>query len=276
MIQYFTKKWLQALLASIVVCVVYLFSCGQDPEYRFSVSAIKSTTPNRLEWDSAIKLPEGAFSQPYFLAGRGYLSYRFNSQDKAFCLSFIRHPRLVKQKMREQKLYASYMLAWELLKEETGLISLHLNKTKERDNVTLFDANKRAHEIDVNATQYLLQYRAANVKETIEQRMLEGKQEAAKACLDKIISLLVSCSNKGIVNTYGFSRNKMNIGLFNERAIFLDCGGFRFKPKSKVRSLLVKNYKVLRPINKWLMLHYPELSIYLHEKMKDEYMRCKK
>ena len=146
--------------------------------------------------------------------GSGARCYVFISEDRSAVIKFFKHhhmrPRHIIHKIPLTKglekkrakvigipekmlfaLFTSCKLANEHLKEESGLIGVHLNKTKDfNQSLTLIDKLGIRHEIDPNTVEFIIQKKAQPIFKKIAQLMKQGNicgaKQAVRAYLDLI------------------------------------------------------------------------------------------
>jgi len=123
-------------------------------------------------------------AQPFSYYNSGAQMYAFISADRTTIIKFFKHHHmrrdhpihkiplpsgLDKQRKKvignpEKKIEAvfnSCKMAYQNLREESGLLAIHLNKTHEYDTpLLLIDKLGIQHEIDLNQTEFVLQKRA--------------------------------------------------------------------------------------------------------------------
>ena len=168
------------------ICLTLLISfllqrfCYKKTDGFALYKVLSSLTPN-----SAWQLPplaeeekknlETLFDQPFYYLGKGAQAYVFASEDGQSVIKFCRFDHLrpslffancifpfVYEKTRIEKMwqkrgrlemeFGSYKIAFEQMKEETGLIYLHLNKTYTFRNkkITFYDKIGVAHKLDLD------------------------------------------------------------------------------------------------------------------------------
>jgi hypothetical protein len=206
--------------------------------------------------------------QPYSFVGRGYSTYIFSSQDGAYRLSFLKQVTSLSEK-KKNALLTSYKLASTLLQEEVGFISLQLQPSGLRKPMTLIAA-ERTFEIDPNQTQFFIQVEPRDVKKHIEELMQEQKVSDAKMVVEQVIALVRSLSDKKVLVAYDKGKKYLNIGLHGDKAMLIDCGKLTLYPKKTTEQLFLVNLHLCKPLNKWLMLHYPVLSSHFHALCKEQ------
>src|SRR5579872_2014639 len=149
----FKKKGVKLLLMLLVFFAVKWFCDLKTGEFRYY--EILSSMASQTKWESAPLSSEEQklLDQPFTFLGKGDQSYAFLGQDQKTVLKFFRHDHLgprkflrtlplpaTLDKLRQEflawrsrydltPLFDSAKLAFDELKEETGLIGLHLNKS---------------------------------------------------------------------------------------------------------------------------------------------------
>ncbi len=161
----------------------------------------------------------------------------------------------------------SWKVAFENLKDETGLIFVHLNKTDDlHKKLTIFDKLGVEHQIDADQTEFCIQYRA----EMLCDLLLEFKQnndlKGAQALIDRLLGLIISEYARGLAdNDHALMQNT---GVVNGNPIHIDVGQFVISEEAKEpvfyhQELVTKTYK----FKHWLFENYPELGTYLDQRL---------
>ena len=219
----------------------------------FSIASLESQFPSAPEWNIEDLAPEEkveldkALSQPYHYLGFGGQCYAFESQDQKYVIKFFKHRfnrfqlKLIENSLLKPfgfyKIYnrflskhvrdfTSYKIAYDLLKKQTALLYIHLNKTSHlHKKLTLSDKIHIFHEIDLDQTEFLLQKKAQLVHPWIEEKIKEGNLTAIRKGIRSIFELIVSRCKMGIYDED--PKIHCNIGLLEEEAIFIDVGRFK-------------------------------------------------
>lgn len=255
---------------------------------------LESSMPNKALWETApLSLQEEQkieqiLSQPFFFLEGGGQSYAFLSQDGQTVLKFFRHDhpyspkrlleyvrfpfgwapawdslrlKLLDYKSRKDisPLLNSSKLAYDELKEETGLLYIHLNKTNAKfKKVVVVDRIGVHHSIDLDATEFILQKKVNLLFPSIQALMQEQREAEAKALIDSLILCLEHSCQKGIGNTDGAL--KRNFGCIEGRTLCLDFGSLIRDPSLqnplKAQEEIIK--KTAR-LARWLKKYYPTL-----------------
>ncbi len=248
-----------------VICVCVCFSlagwfCRKQTD-GFTILKISSNLSYHTEWETphtAVEKTEllQIFKQPFTYLAKGDQCFVFVSEDRKYVLKFFRQShmrapfwvrmlpyfmqevRLKETLKRESKLtsdFLSYRIAFDELKEETGLVFLHLNKTDDlKTSVTVVDKLHIAHQISLDTTEFLVQKCAKPLYPAIEEMILEGKIDAAKATLAKLVQLLLKVRyEKGIADNDPDLNT--NFGCIGDTPVQIDVGRFK---KSEMRKSL--------------------------------------
>ena len=108
-----------------------------------------------------------------------------------------RAKKIWKKEYKLQRDFESYRMAFDELKEETGLVLVHLNPTdwigKE---IMISDKSNVKHAIALDRFNFILQRRADLVYPTIDRLVGEGNIDGAKQALSSILDLFVSRCQK--------------------------------------------------------------------------------
>lgn len=259
----------------------------------FQTVKIISDIPYSLEWETgsiaskdSSKLQE-LFSQPFHYLDSGGQSYAFLSQDEKVVLKLFKmhHLRqypwlyrthlpglldsyriqfLLYQKQKLQRAFSSSTIAYNALKEETGLLYLNLNVPRADFatlRIKLIDKLGIAHELDLCHIPFVLQYRADNAFKTLRVHLGHKDIPAAKQVIKEIIDCLKARYQKGIKDLDPALRR--NIGLIKDRAIAIDIGAF-FQTDVPMSQEEMKQELTddTRRMRKWLKKRSLELTAY--------------
>jgi hypothetical protein len=240
-------------------------------------------TPNSEE-DHAIK---NALNQPYRYLGKGAQSYVFASDDGLYVLKFFRHDHmriepwhflLTKEHRKErqalstmklEKDFTSYKIAYETLKDETGLIYLHLNKTDDLHiEILIYDKIGVRHTINLDQMEFFLQKKVEPFFPSLEKWISENNLPLAKQALTELIALLKNRFEKRIYDKDPDLNT--NFGFLNGHPIQLDAGRFkndRFYSNNQVYKPQI--WKITDNLKQWLDVHHEELSVHLQKELQN-------
>jgi hypothetical protein len=226
-----------------------LFFCCRSTG--FSVDKISSnfTFDPRWEIDSISdkqreQLAQKAFPQTYYYLAAGNHCYAFISEDRQYVLKFFKMQSLFPKgwmgsfplsllrhfgfrqesnnKLFSERLFASYKDAYESLRKETGLIYLHLNKTRDFGSyVTLIDSKGKKHVVELDTMVYIVQKRATRIFDHLKELVDQDRHADLKASIRSFLRLIAVRCEKGFVNHDMNIRN--NFGYIGNTAIQFDC-----------------------------------------------------
>jgi hypothetical protein len=257
----------------------------------FTLQGIRSDLPFHPEWEVSSS-PEDPtelkkiFNQPYHFLNKGAQCYAFISQDEHYVIKFFRfshlrspvwlrklptpaflqkfkHRKILKRESKLYKDFTSYLLAYHYLKEDTGLIYLHLNKTDHlHRSLKIYDKLQIGHTIDLDQFEFLVQKKATLIYPSLEQWIENKKWNEAKKGLKSLISLLKKRLDQGIYDKDPDLNT--NFGFINEQAVQIDIGrfktGLQFRPQDELA-------RITDHLCQWLEAKAPELSIFLKEEI---------
>lgn len=290
----FLPKLLRRVLF-LAIFILSLYGLGRL-YYRltdgFTVSNITSDFPYQPEWEVAPLLENEkatfgeAINQPYTYLGKGCQSYVFASKDGQYVIKFFKyqryrlHPWLTYfpplpaiVKYRQEKLekkwnklngfVKSWKLVFENLKEETGLIFVHLNKTTHlQHQLTIYDKIGRKHLVDLDQMEFCIQRRATMLCDTLLDYKAKKDLIGAQQLIHKLLHLILSEYARGFAdNDHALMQNT---GVVDGRPVHIDVGQFvKQSPVNISQELFTKTYK----FKIWLRTHYPELGDYLEKEL---------
>jgi len=252
-----------------------------DPHWEIPVSKQK-----QVEIDTLLQMP-------YCYLGKGKQCVAFESSDQRYVIKLLLQKKLRLQDAlhalpdffpfslykaqkakyratRKKMLLESFKIAYEIIPEHTGIVFLHLNPTpKKYSKMCFIDSKQNPETLDVNALQFVVQKKARLIKPTICAYMWQGDIDKAKRVLDQAFDLLFQCAKKGVHDLdTGLVRNN-NIGLLDDRAIYIDIGKLRYMPDIRKKHFFIKDLNRLKPLHTWLKKYYPELAEYYQLRQKE-------
>lgn len=262
----------------------------------FRVYKIHSYLPYDTRWEIAPlaevqrKEVDAALAQEFRYLGNGLQCYAFASADDRYVLKVFKHhhmrpkswlnqirlPGLLDIKRQQiirsrerrcENSFKSYKIAYNCLKEETGIIYIHLNKTSEFSHLLkLIDNIGIKHTVDLNQVEFILQKKAEPFFPILEKHILTKNDTEAKKCLDSLILLIIGRSKKGIADKDPVVWR--NFGFAGNRAVEIDVGSFVEDPYA-AKPYWLKNelfYETLE-VRKWLQTHAPHLHSYFEQQI---------
>ncbi len=288
------NTWVVFFSIAVAICLlfgIHAFIEAKNPG--FSIAKIRSPFESRTRWaipplsDVEDVEVHAILSQDFNYLGSGAECYAFQSADCNYVLKFFRMKHLVpknwlkwvplpglgkyrfrkidKRILRHQELFSSYKTAFDELRDETGLVYIHLNKSKDLHiKVNLYDRMRKKFPINLDRYEFILQKKGLLVHEKITALMqkgdLEGALEAIRALLEHVV---VQCKKGFVDRDSGVSHN---YGFVGDRVIHFDVG--RIMRDDKAAHPAHYQREVLRvgkKIENWLSVQYPDLLPYLEE-----------
>lgn len=216
--------------------------------------------------------------QPFHYLDKGSQFYVFKSDDDQYVLKFFRldryrlpsfhhylilpsflstiqTQRLQSKKDKLHSLRTSCKIAYEELREDCGLIYLHLNRTSHlHRTIRLYDKLEREYLIDGNDFAFYLQKRGEHVYPHLLRLLKENRKEEAKNAIADLIHLLNKRIEKNITD-YDAVIHK-NAGFLKEKPFFLDIGQFA---KEKIEKPEEEIDRLTAVLYAWLKQKDPQL-----------------
>jgi hypothetical protein len=264
--------------------------------HSFCIRFIYSSIDNRSEWDlpvpssSEIASLDEVLKQKFHYLAKGCHCYAFISEDQQYVIKFHRyashmrmfpwlnHPfsyqfsehRKSIMKHNLEKLgenLQSYKHSALALKEESGLIMLHINRSDTlQRSVTLIDATGAEYQVPLDQVTFILQHKANLIYPTLDKLLLEKKVDDAKKVISNVVHLITDCCKKGYVDQDPVLRK--NYGLIEGRAIHIDVGDLVRNEKIQLRENYIPHVKEMtESLRVRLEKQYPELLSHYYKEI---------
>ncbi len=283
-------KKLAALLLIIILFV--LFYAGSHKKKEF-INQISSTLDSREKWNNDISSPilDQVLTQKFTYLGRGTQSYVFESQDQKYVIKFIKMNHLTPNKWlkhlpapllsnlkykkvfkREQKLHQlfdSLQYAYREFKDESGLLFIHINRTKNwNKKVTLTGKKGETFTLSLDDIPFIIQEKAELIYRRLFRLIKANNNEEAKNCVRALLKLVWTRGCKGLFDHDRSVSN--NFGFVNEKPIQFDIGElYHVDSEKKLPAAAEEVHRIARRIGAKIEATHPEfLPIYqevLHE-----------
>lgn len=293
----FKKTIGAALLTAALFYVVNKFCHVQTDG--FQIVKILSTIPSEEQWQASSLNGEELkeiLAKPFHFLDSGGQCYAFLSEDKQVVLKFFKmhHLRqypwlkkiplppllqkwknqfLLHQKEKLSRVFSSCAIAWNELKEETGLIGVNLNPNPELSclQVEIIDKLGIHHHLDLSRTPFVLQYRADNAFQRLRFHLNRLEIESAKQVVEEIVQFMKIRLQKGIKDLDPAPRR--NMGLFKGKAIAIDIGAF-FHSTLPLSALETKEALATdtRRMRKWLSKRSLELTLHFDSLLESNHL----
>lgn len=261
------------------------------PAKRFNLAQIINTFPHNPEWEvqtppETIEFVNMITQQPFYWLGKGFQATAFLSEDGDYVIKFFQLARLRETSFKEnpfgylfsndfrsrmderqahrEEIFTSSKMAYEEFPEEAGILYVHLNRTDDQiKGIKLIDMTGQSYRIRGDETSFIVQKKAEYVLPTIKALMLKGDVEQAKARLNQIFDLLLTLAKKGFLDGDTALMRNNNIGLCEDRAIYIDTGHITRHANVNLHERMKFEFDVrLAPLHDWLKVRYPVLAEY--------------
>jgi hypothetical protein len=218
-------------------------------------------------------------NQKFTYYNKGSQAYVLISEDKQYILKFLKQQKLranswlssiplafnpyYQQRLfKESKARATFSActtAFKELKEETGLIYVHINNAKDvNKKVVIFDKNAQKHVVDIDRTSFYVQKRAKLIYSRISELMHQGNIEEVKTIISSVFSLIDHLGRKGVVDNDPILRK--NFGLLGDTAVQIDVGKLRIDAERGRSGAYRKEVaSITHSFRVWLAGNYPSL-----------------
>lgn len=229
---------------------------------------------------------DAILNQEFTYLAKGHQSYVFLSADGKYVIKFLKFQRYClnpyyaqiplpkwldekREKRRQfkqaklERLFNSWTIGYNTLKEQTGIVYLHLNQTDDLKKILrIKDKVGFTHKVDLDHVVFQLQKRTDMLGTRIEQLMSSGQVESAKKVLDHLVQMYLEQFRLGI-SDQDFNPLR-NTGVVDLQTMAIDPGQLVWDDRVKLpevqKVLLAKKTKQCQ---EWLEESYPELAEHL-------------
>jgi hypothetical protein len=274
----------------LILLAVGLYLCSF--KRGFTVEKISSTLAYNEEWEttplSATQrehLLNEVLCQTFYCLGSGRQGYTFASQDNKYVLKFFKmHKILPKNWLRDfpfslfekyrlenvekrqdlfENIFRNFKAAFEQMPKETGLVYLHLNKTRDlKTKIKLVDHEGKKWFVDLDGKEFVVQLKAQRVSDYLLD-LKENEEELRFAVRSLLQSIAALCMNGycdrsiDLCNNFGFAENQ---------AILFDFTHFYADESLKQpRYLQAEVLSAVEKISQWAERFNPDLVDLLQE-----------
>jgi hypothetical protein len=237
------------------------------------------------------------FDQEYKYLGKGCQAYVFESADKKYVVKFLRHhkykppfwinfgvigkgyrERIVNYKKgRVKNAFQSYLMSYEDLKEETGVVYLHLGETNYFNRIlTIRDRFLRKRFIELDKMHFVVQIRVNKLGPKLLELSRKNKILEAKVLIDGYFNVIKKRCLKGIKNVdhSGYLRN---MGYIGERIFEMDLGGYRKREVILTKKGFENEFTYFaKRFKKWGKEKAPNLEGYIENRANKVLKECSK
>lgn len=269
-----------------------LFFCCRSTG--FSIDKITSRLTYNTIWETeplSLKqrefLTQNVLSQKFYHLTSGSQCYAFISEDREYILKFFKMQSLfpkgwlnsfplsllqtfgfkheASNQLFSERIFASYKDAYESLREETGLLYIHLNKTSEFiSTVTLIDSKGKSYSLNLDSVEFVVQRRAQKIYDRFNELIKKENYEDLKMCIRSFLQLIAARCEKGFVDQRLSIRN--HFGFIGNKAIQIDCASLT-RDSSMKYPLNFRNeiLQAAERLDSWARGDYPEATLFIQE-----------
>jgi len=265
----------------------------------FRLGNIQNPMPYHPEWEipqltsEEQKKLQNILSQKFSYIGKGSQTYAFASEDQQYVLKFFKfkhlRPSLLfgilpklpllgpyqeREILRKQRklnsIFTGYKLAFDVDKEESGLIFIQLNPSQNPLYVTVVDKIGVNRTIDLGSVPYVIQEKGETLRSVLNRLIQNGDMEAAKQRIGQLLDLYVLEYHKGI---YDRDHGVMcNTGFIEGRPFHLDVGKMVAEERMKQPEYFQPDLiLVANKIEQWTKTNHPneapEIKQYLESRL---------
>jgi hypothetical protein len=269
-----------------------LFFCCRSSG--FSVDKIASKLRYNQVWEiepitesQRELLVQKIFPQTFYYLAAGNQCYAFVSEDGEYILKFFKMQHLFPKGWLQdfpfsllkhfgfkhapgetlflERIFANYKDAYETLREETGLIYIHLNKTSEfKAKIFLIDSKGRRSVVDLDSVEFIAQKRAVKIFDHFQALLGQNKREDLRASMRSFLQLIALRCEKGFVDQSLSVRN--NFGFVGNTAVQFDCATLTRDASMKYPSNFRKEIlEAARRLDVWAKENSPEITLFVQE-----------
>lgn len=241
--------------------------------------------------ENDLQLIRSLFAYPFHYLGRGKQSFAFASDDGVHVIKIFNNENkrkttwwlLVSQlpflrewaglksllwKTKWEKAFESYRIAFDEMKDKTGLVYIHLNQTEELPPLTLIDPLRICHRIDSNSLGFLIQKKAKLVYAALDEMIQAHDRVKAERAIIGLIDLCLWKCRQGIHDNDPLIRT--NFGILDDEVIQIDVGplskDFSTHDPDHIRKEI---FRITASLKNWLNEHSPELAVFLDQQLEE-------
>lgn len=155
------------------------------------------------------------------------------------------------REFRLLRTFSSCKLAYDHLKDETGLLYLHLNPTDTfHQSIALIDRNGAHYSLPIDSSKFLLQKKAELLEPHFIRLLNEGRQEEVDASIASLHDLIRRRCEKGFSDRDFMNKN---VGFIGNQAIEIDVGSFTPDPDMKQEKMIEQELRIATTeFHQWL------------------------
>lgn len=286
----------------ICLAIVVLYGAGRLYEFLthgFTIENILSDFSYHPEWETRPLSPSeqnivaNALQQTYTYLNKGRQVYVFQSKDGQYVIKFFKYQRfrlksweniflslpflknyrqekIDKKQQRLDSFLLSWVVAFNDLQEETGLVYVHLNKTDYlKTKLLIVDKIGHSTYLDLDQMEFCIQKKAEMLSSVFLRFKKQSDFFATKQLISRLFDLLIGDYQRGFVDNDPALMK--NMGVIDGYPIYIDIGQLvkneRIKNPETYFSILALK---MQELEQWFVKHYPE-AVSLLKEVSDEH-----
>lgn len=275
------KKWIRRSIKLILFLIAFntLEHFCHVQTRGFSLRRIHFDPKEPLSLSSDASLP--AINQPFHYYSQGNQCFVFLSEDGQYVLKFFKYAnqtlpawtakipllnrfkpfrptRVQKTTWKRTRDFHGYQIAFDHLKEETGLLALHLHPTQNvYPTIKIRDKLNIAHQVNLNQTPFVLQKRATPTYQQFSLWIQNHEIDKVEKGITSLMNLYVKRAAQNIHDDDAIFYS--NTGFIGETPILIDPGHFILDSSSPTAEM----QKLTKELKKWFSKKYPPMVSYV-------------
>jgi len=198
-------------------------------------------------------------SQPFVFLAKGKQTEVYESLDGRYVLRCVKaKTNKKKSKIKIASLLRRALLAWNTIREETGLVAIALAPAGiNLPPITLLTSKGALLSLSPEKTAFFLQKKAIPLKKALLQASHQKDLASMDALLASTFRLLASMRTAGVIDLDGALIRNGNLGVLHDQVILLDIG--KIEKNQNKTSQTMKDIERVRPLYHWLFTFHKEL-----------------
>lgn len=264
----------------------------------FSLGNITTNHVDSPEWETSPLSPREwaevdlALSQEYTYLGKGHQAYAFESKDRKYVLKFLkfqvyryfsvvakmplpaaweqwRTRKLTRKGEKRDDVFRSWKLAFEDLKDETGVIYIHINRTREfKKSIKLYNKAGFPYILPLDDYVFMVQRKADLIEDVFARSAHSHQIEEGKKLIDDMLALYISEYQRGLAEKDRYIVR--NTGVYDGKPMHIDTG--RLSKDEALKDVKLQHPQLVWKTSvmlEWLREEYPQFAEHLAARLKD-------
>ena len=261
----------------------------------FKLANISSDLPYQKSWETKVsnqdfEESQKALFQPFHYLTSGSQSYVFISEDKKYVIKFFKHKRwrinpfyaslplpaswektrahwMKKKQETVQDTFHSCKISYELFKNDTGVLFIHLNQSNHLQKTLIIkDQIGCTHKLNLDTLQFILQKNAIPTDKYLLTLRKNGQTDVAKKAIQDLLAFTKKRAELGYSDKDPHLIR--NFGFIEGKAVEIDVGGFHKDPKKDFNYYCTHEIvKIQDKLLPWIEKNYPEITSFTQKQI---------